>query len=460
MITEPKKRKINPMLLNVILISLLLHVVAIFILGSITIIKYIIPDDAKFEEPPVIEEIEPPKEVKIEIKQQAAPQNQPMNNLRMKQVGNIAISNIDVELPTMEESFTVSSGIGGLGGGSLLGGTKGSLGMGISNVSVFGLKTKAERLLFIIDANREMVTDKKGGLNSYKIIKDEITDMVGNLSAGTLFNVMLYDRSRTMLYKPQLSSAGTDAHQGLVQWVSAINSVDTNIGLEGNRLAKRPQIVTLNDDEEVFPTLRHGWRGNETAFLTQYALEQDVDAIFFITGYHRGFEKLRRTLNEREEADWQRTISQPSYIKQLEAHNLEKPEMQKRINAEMAKINEERAAKGQPDRILSQRHGIYSNANELKLKWKNPHPGHKPSFEISDSLVSKYFKKLTDVLYKDKNKTEPSINVVLFLAGDENFNEQSEAQLKDYVRQFSGKYRIIRGLNEIQSARSSKETTN
>ncbi|MDP5080034.1 MAG: hypothetical protein NWQ04_06195, partial [Opitutales bacterium] len=244
------------------------------------------------------------------------------------------------------------------------------------------------------------------------------------------------------------------------QWVSAINSVDTNIGLEGNSLAKRPQIVTLNDDEEVFPTLRHGWRGNETAFLTQYALEQDVDAIFFITGYHRGFEKLRRTLNEREEADWQRTISQPSYIKQLEAHNLEKPEMQKRINAEMAKINEERAAKGQPDRILSQRHGIYSNANELKLKWKNPHPGHKPSFEISDSLVSKYFKKLTDVLYKDKNKTEPSINVVLFLAGDENFNEQSEAQLKDYVRQFSGKYRIIRGLNEIQSARSSKETTN
>ena len=54
-----------------------------------------------------------------------------------------------------------------------------------------------------------MVADKKGGLNSYKVIKDEITDMIGNLSAGTLFNVMLHDGWRTMLFKPQLSSAGS-----------------------------------------------------------------------------------------------------------------------------------------------------------------------------------------------------------------------------------------------------------
>ena len=461
MIDKPKKRKMNPMLMNVLLISGLVHVAAIVILGGITVVKYIIPDDAEFEEPPVIEEVEPPKEVKIEIKQPTKQQQQPLNNLKMKQVGNIAIANVTVDLPSMEESFTVSGGLGnGSGSSGLLGGTSGSLGIGISDVSVFGLKTRAERILFVIDANRQMVTDKKGGLNSYKIIKDEITDMVGNLSAGTLFNVMLQDRSKTMLFKPQLVSAGTQAHLDLVKWTSGINSNGDNIGLEGNREAKKPELLTLKDNEEVHPALYHGWRGNETGFITQHALEQNVDAIFFITGYHRGFETIRRTLNEREEAAWQREIAKPSYIKQLAEHNAEVPEMKQRVSQELAKINADRKSKGQPPRILAQRYGVYSNANELGLKWKTNHPGHRPSHEISDRLVSKYFKDLTKTLYDNQNKKAPSINVILFLAGDEDFPDQAEDQLKDYVRDFSGKYRVIRGLNEITSARSSSETKN
>lgn len=460
MINKPKKRKMNPMLLNVLLISGLVHVAAIIILGGITVVKYIIPDEAEFEEPPAIEEVEPPKEVKIEIKQQPKEQNQPLKNLKMKQVGNIAIANVTVDLPSMEESFTVSGGLGDGGGSGLLGGTSGSLGIGMSDVSVFGLRTRAERILFVIDANRQMVTDKKGGLNSYKIIKDEITNMVGNLSAGTLFNVMLQDRRHTMRFSPQLVSAGTQAHQDLVKWTSNINAPGNNIGLEGNREAQRAPLQAMQDDELVYPALKHGWRGNETGYITQYALEQDVDAIFFITGYHRGFETIRRTLNEREEAEWQRNIAKPSYVKQLAEHQLEVPVMKNRINQELAKINADRKAKGQPPRILGQRHGIYSNVRELGLKWKTPHPGHKPSHEINKRLVSKYFKTLTNSLYKDKNKKSPSINVILFLAGDETFTDASEDQLKDYVRDFSGKYRIIRGLNEIKSARSASNTKN
>jgi hypothetical protein len=87
----------------------------------------------------------------------------------MRPVANIAVANVGVNLPDMEQNFSVNAGLGGMGGmggmggGSLLGGTRGNIGMGLSDVSVFGL-------------------------NSYKIIKDEITDMVGNLSAGTLLN--------------------------------------------------------------------------------------------------------------------------------------------------------------------------------------------------------------------------------------------------------------------------------
>lgn len=459
MLPTTKKKTMNPLLMKVIVISVGIHVIAGFIAGIITVANIVIQDDAQFEEPPTVVEEEPPPQVKVQIKQQQ-PKQQQAQRLSMRPVANISVANVDVNLPNMDQSFTVSAGLGGMSGGSLLGGTRGNIGMGLSDVSVFGLKTRAERILFVIDANRQMVTDKKGGLNSYKVIKDEITDMVGNLSAGTLFNVMLQDRSRTMLFKPKLSSAGAEVHQQLIQWIAPINSDATNVGLEQNRLAQKPRLTAL-PDEEVHKILPHGWRGNETAFMTQYALEQNVDAIFFITGYHRGFETLGRGMNERERATFDRAVAKPDYIKQMAKHKEEVPQMVARVKAEMAKINAERKAKGQPPRVLEQRYGVYSNAHELGLKWTTNRPVHPPtSFEVKEHLVSKYFRDLVDKLYEDKGKPVPSVNVVLFLAGDEAFDKNAKTLLDKYVRFFRGKNRVIRGENEIKSARSSKGTKN
>ena len=459
MIAPQKKRKMNPMLLKVLLISGGAHAVALFILGSITVYKYIIPDEAQFEEPDAIVEEQPPPEVKIEIKPQP-PKQQAMQSLRMKQVGNIAVSAVDVNLPNMQESFTVSAGMGGFGSGSLLGGTRGTLGIGMSDVNVFGLKTRAERILFVIDANRQMVTDAKGGLNSYKIIKDEITDMVGNLSAGTLFNVMIADRRNNKVFKQQLVPAGQEVHQQLIQWMAPINADARNPGLEGARGVGRERLETLTEEAIHNDILWSNQAGNDTAFMTQLAIEQDVDAIFFIAGYHRGFERVRRRLTEQEEADWIRFSTSRKYQEQLAKHQKEVPLMQKRIDYKMANINEERTKKGQPARVLNSRHGIYSNAKELGLKWETEHPGWRPSYWREPGEIEKYFKTVVDVLYTNKGGVKPSVNVLLFLAGDEEMRKEWEDQLDDYADFFRGKYRIIRGLTEIKSARSSFNTKN
>jgi hypothetical protein len=459
-ITYQKKRKINPMLLNVLLISGGVHAVALFILGSITVYKYIIPDEAQFEEPsPVVEE-QPPPEVKIEIKQQP-PKQQAMQSLRMRQVGNIAVSAVDVNLPNMQESFTVSAGMGGFGSGSLLGGTSGTLGIGMSDISVFGLKTRAERILFVIDANSQMLTDAKGGLKSYKIIKDEITDMVGNLSAGTLFNVMMADRRNSKFFKKQLVPAGQEVHQQLIQWITPINANARNAGLvEGARDVGRERLETLSKDATYEDILWANQPGNDTAFITQLAIEQDVDAIFFIAGYHRGFEKVRRRLTEQEEADWIRFSTSRKYQDQLAMHQKEVPVMQNRINYKMKKINEERKAKGQPARVLNSRWGIYSDYRELGLEWETEHPGWRPDYFLESREIEKYFKKVVDILYTNKGSEKPSVNVILFLAGDEEMRKEWEEQLDDYTDFFRGKYRIIRGLAEISNASSSSETQN
>ena len=464
MITPQKKRKMNPMLLNVLLISGGVHAAALFILGSITVYKYIIPDEAKFEEPSPVAEEQPPPEVKIEIKQQP-PKQQAMQSLRMRQVGNIAVSAVDVNLPNMQESFTVSAGMGGFGGGSLLGGTSGTLGIGMSEISVFGLKTRAERVLFVVDASKSMVTDAKGGLGGYKFIKDEITDMVGNLSAGTLFNVILADGFITKFMKPQLVPAGQKVHQELIQWIAPINSNPQNAGLsesDSYEETRGDQKLRTLTEEVIHQDIIRWFNqpSNEVAFLTQLALEQDVDAIFFVSGYHRGFDQVRRELNEKEEAAWLKRSTSPEFLEQTAAHKKEMPEMANRVRNKLAKINNERKEKGLPPRVLEQKFGYFEAPKELGLEWKNKRPDLEPYILLESRVTEKYFEAVIDVLYTNKRATPPSVNVLLFLAGDEKMNKKWEDQIDGYTDFFRGKYRIIRGLDEIKDARSSSNTQN
>ena len=461
MISVNQPRKVNSLLFNVLIVSAIVHLLIGLVLGGIKVVSYIIPDNAHFDEPPAVTEEELPPDVKVEIKPSPRTTLKGSNDLKTRQVGSIAVASIAVDLPTMDDSFTIRTrDVGNFGGASnIIGSGRGQLDFGTSQVNVFGIKAKAERILFVIDTNRQMVTDKKGGLNSYRVIKDEITDMVGNLNAGTLYNVMLQDRTRTLLFKPNLVTAGSDSHAQLVKWVTPINSNADKPGLEGVPGSKRPTLRSLSD-QIVYKSLSMGHRGNETIFITQHALEQNIDTIFFITGYHQGFEAVRRDLNEKEEKDWQKKINSREYKEQLAKHQIEVPQMQQRVTNELNRINAERKKKGQPPRVLDQRHGVYSNANELGLKWNTRHPGHKPHPFIEPREIQKYVTQLNEQLYQQFDKPVPSINVVLFLAEDEAFSKQAKKQLRDYVSFYEGKHRIIRGEKEIKSARTAKNTKN
>lgn len=466
MISAPKRKKLNPMLMNVILISGAAHVIALLVLGGITIVKFVIPDDAQFEEPAAVEEAEPPKEVKVAIKPPAPPQDQSMRNLKMRQVGNIAVANVDVDLPSMEESFTVSSGLGGFGGGSLLGRTRGSIGIGMSDVNVFGLKTRAERILFVIDASRRMVMDEKGGLNSYRVIKDEVADMVGNLSTGTLFNVMLVDNGKVKFFKPRLVPSGSNATQELVNWLAPVNSSLDSLGVSSS--AER---IALETDLEAYPKYREGlmtW--SMYAGLNQLLLEQNVDAVFMIMGNHDGLGRIRLHPSDEEaarvQALRQKQMSDPKVKAMFEANRAEYPKMQARVKAAHEAENKKRAARGQPPKVLSG--DLRVDAREFGLKWKNPidldslgvELARQDPIWVEPRKVSRYFDDLVEKLYLSKGGQPPSMNVILFLAGDEPLHDNKKNSIEDFVKRFKGKMRVLRGLNEITSAASAKETKN
>ena len=46
----------------------------------------------------------------------------------------------------------------------------------------FGIKASGNRVIFIIDASRFMLTDEKGGIPAYNKVKDEIAQMMAGLN--------------------------------------------------------------------------------------------------------------------------------------------------------------------------------------------------------------------------------------------------------------------------------------
>jgi len=452
---EPKRRKIDPRLLQVLLISGGLHVVLLLVLGGITVVNLVIPEEKEFEEPPAVEQKEPPKQKKVQINQRPKPERSSRRDLSVRQVGNIEVSSVDADLPQMEESFTVSAGTGGGGGGGLLGRASSRIGLGVSDVKVFGLETEAERILFAIDASPGMVTDEKGGLNSYRVIKEEITSMVDNLSVGTLFNVMLYDRNRVRMFKPKLQTAGDRIHQELVEWIGQFNTDADNAGLQNASM--KPLEAMPNEPMQKWIQKFRWPRRNNTYYITQFALEQNVDAVFFITGFHRGFTNVRRELTERELKEWKRKKNSSSYQRKAKLTREEIPKMRQRIQNKLERINRERKREGIPPKVLP-RTSIYGKARILDLEWDNPppkpRPGHDPVYYADERKVERYFRDLVDKAYKEKGQDPPSVNVVLFLAEDEKFPDQHERDLKSFVRFFGGDYRIIRGLQQIKGAAS------
>jgi len=446
-VTEEKK-KMNPLLMKVIVVSVALHLIGGIIAGSITFINYL-KNDPVFEEPPPEQTEEPPPQVvKIEPEQ---PKQKFEQKLTMPSVANIAIDNLDLSLPGMDDSFTVSAAVGGLGG-SLLGNARGSMNLGLSTINIFGLKSKAERFLVLIDANRRMVADNKGGLNSYQVIKNEVANVIQKFSPGTLFNVVLFDKGNALYFKPKLVSASSDMHQELIDWIAPINSDPLSIGLENNRDAVPIELSVLPQEtvHKVLPNIQ--WDGNQVGLVTQLGLEQNADAIFILTGYHRGFEELRRPMNDSEAVDWEREVNSSSYQSKISKHNTEIPEMRAAIDKKLNDINQDRARRGQPPRILKDPTNIYKSSEELGLDWKNPHPGDAPSFILSPKEIEDYFEKVIEKAYDQF--TEPSVNVILFLAGDEEFSDDWEKQLNKYVRFFNGKNKIVRGSDEIREASS------
>ena len=289
-----------------------------------------------------------------------------------------------------------------------------------SEVRFFGIRASGNRVVFIIDASRFMLTDKKGGIPAYNKVKDEIAQMLAGLNRQTAFNLIIYDGKKLATFQDELLGATPSNVREAIEWFDPIDKKFETIGLQKAYTSKPVQ-----SGIEPIPV-------SDLAYYikaTQRALEMDVSTIFVLSdgwGWHRKtmekreYEKWmkKRKWGEEEEAAWRVSIT--------------------KAQAWLKKENENRFKKGVPRKVVVSLSGIISEID--------PNVRHKPTptYEMED--VEDQLKNAVSMYYRAKNKQRPRFNMVWFVGEDETPSARVEEHLEHQTKRNRGKLKVLKGM--------------
>ena len=182
---RPKRQK-DTLLYQIMLIVAVLHIVALLVLGSVIISQQIINPQEEFKAPPPAEKVSNQKkqyQTKARNNQRRSQKLAKRIQIQNARVSNV--SNVNISLPS-----------GSIAGGSFTGTPPpkgfGDLDLTATNVSLIGIQSKTEKVLIVIDASSYLMNEQRGGLETYKVIKDDVKRLVNALPPTVLFNVMAY----------------------------------------------------------------------------------------------------------------------------------------------------------------------------------------------------------------------------------------------------------------------------
>lgn len=424
-----RKRKLNLPLIEVIIISLVLHVVVLLVLGGITIYTAMVPPRPELEAPPEPPLEEPQRmEQLVRMQQQQERSARPRQQISVTTPSQLNLPSLDITMPAVDTRVAVGTG-GGMGSGMGRDFGRGGIDFSRSAVNFFGIRSQGERITFIVDTSRYMVVDEKGGIPAYQLIKDEIVRMVNELSAGTLFNVFFYSSTQVMAFAPQMLPATSENKQRFANWVVPINRDYNSIErITGNVDLQRKDIRPMHGDVRYWVK------------AVQIAMEQGTDNINMLVpawqfhGVSLSGPELERWYRdrgwgEREEAAWQEAVVQA----------------REWLNNE----NAARRSRGQPERVV-----VWIGEIVAEIL---PNVRRKSSPSYTPEEVIEYINQLGHFLYRDSDLTRPPIHVVLFLGKDEDARgHRSVENFNQLIRRNRGRSRVLQGLPALENVTESR----
>jgi len=409
----------------VLAVSLGLHVLGGLILATIKIVEYVRPPEAQFESPPPPERIDPLKlEYAVQLRQRQQDSARPqVQRIMVNPISEMNPPPLETVAPPVAAAGVSLAGAGrGQGGGGLgVGFGRSAINLAASQVNFFGIRSRAERVLLVLDYTRYMVEDPKGGIPAFRLVKEELERMVRGLAPGTLFNVGYVQFESLGMFKPAPVPALDEHKNELTAWLA---------GLPPPAGGRRPTGQAEYALQRTIPPLEAKTR--HWARAVQAGVEMGVDAIFVITPRWHFFPL---EMSPEETLRWQRENSWgPAEEEAWKA-------AEGRARAWLDQENAARRAAGRPPRVVN---WIGQIIREREPRLRRPPP---PNFDEDE--VTEYVRRTLRSAAADGGRS-PSVNVVLFLGRNERRATDITA-FENLVSVGRGRLQVLQGFDELKS---------
>lgn len=423
------------------LVSLGIHAVLIVIALSFVAVTVITKEDQVFEAKPVNRPKMQLKKLQVPVNIKKKKMQKP--KLRKRIVVQPKLTKVpDIKMP---EITGVKGGLGNAAGAGLGGG--GSLGFNMPEMSLFGVKSRGEKVFIILDTSGYMMVDKMGGIPAYTIIKSELVRILEGLNPAVLFNIAIYEGNTSYTLYPSLVSANVSNVAKVEEWLKPLNAVSKGMGDRdyGTR-TKGAGGVQVNGKivEEPLKNNPGDW-----ARPALQAMEQGADVVFLLSCRWGTLRYLvekndkERKWSEDDQKDYEEAIAKAKVLHKKE--------------------NDRRAAKGQPPRVVTRgsRGLVMAYVKNARLPpgggntWHNYSPDE--LVEAFGNLQASSKPKLPTKsgIGRKKKKGGLSFNVIHFVAEDaKSGNDANFSKMASLTR---GEYSRVEGMAAIQSYVSASE---
>ncbi len=458
---KPKQEK-KGLLYKVFVTVAAIQIIMAITFASYVVTRSVLEPDTEFKAPPSVEKVDlAPRQQRVNVERQQKKSAKLTKRISVSNPNNINTPDVKINLPA-----TIASG----GGISVTSDKQinANMKIAVSTVNLFGLSAKAEKVLICLDASPYLMTDERGGLDTYKVIREDIKKLVNQLPSTSLFNLLAFDvtaGTRMSFFQPNLVAATPFNKKLAGRWIDPINSSLKMIGVRGTQYKLKYEFLRQPPGQEG---------GNNIYRVYQAALEQGADAIWFLTTSWASPDFVRQPLTDAETLRYQKQMEK--YVRDYERDRARqgwKSEDQLKYEFETTKLraegikkgrawvrdtNRDRAAKGIPlyvgtpqDAMYEQKlMGKYTGTKKPPaVKVKAPQMRYKPYG--AKGIFNFYHKTLLKEIYYERNLKPPVVNMIVFKGKDEQINKKEMDAIKKFcVSNNGGRTRILRGLTAVK----------
>ena len=458
---RPKKEK-RGLLYQVFIIVAIIQVVLLITMGSVIVTQSIITEEKKFDAPPTIEKVDQArKETRVRVQQQQKKTQKLTRRISITNPQNTNLPQVNITLPP---TMSMGAGISAISNIDMTS----KFNIVTTTVDIGSIKSKTEKDLICIDTGKYLMTDERGGLDTYKAIREDIKKLINNLPPTVLFNLMAYSTeygTSINMFQPSLVAAASANKKMACDFVEPLNASLSRLGPGGNNYKlKYPFLPQPPDSNHYSQYASNIYR------IYQAALEQGADTIYILTTSWTDPERIKKPWNNAQTQRYVRDMAR--YSENVERQRRQAGwNDQKQIEYEREDMiarrdgikkardwikaeNDRRAKKGQPLYTGNVDKAMYDNKFYVRPKEVPPSIGVKaPEVKFESygrSGILKYYDKLFKEVYRDKQMKPPTLNMIVFRGKNENLTPAENRVIKQFTSSNNGgRSRVLRGLKPV-----------